>query len=127
MANALQLKRFTCALHTALVVLVASLVLLGAVAEPAMAQANKFSFGTRNQKKMVKVYTLLQLEGTPEEQAVALLDAKEILGNINLKRARPYGRARILQTLGGLAIQDGDNEKALQYLKECVAENALQL
>jgi tetratricopeptide (TPR) repeat protein len=126
MANALQPKRFTCALHTALVVLVASLVLVGAVAEPAMAQANKFSFGTRNQKKMVKVYTLLQLEGTPEEQAVALLDAKEILGKINLKRAKPYGRARILQTLGGLAIQDGDNEKALRYLKECVAENALQ-
>ena len=72
MANALQPKRFTCALHTALVVLVASLVLVGAVAEPAMAQANKFSFGTRNQKKMVKVYTLLQLEGRRQREGASI-------------------------------------------------------
>ena len=126
MANAFQPKRYSRVLRAALVVLVASFVLVGVVAEPAMAQANKFSFGTRNQKKMVKVYGLLQTEGTEEEQAVATAEAKEILENINLKRAKPYGRARILQTLGGLAIQDGDNEKALEYLKQCVEENALQ-
>ena len=89
------------------------------IAGPAFAQSNKFSFSTRNQKKMIKVVTLLQEEGDTAA-------AREILESINLKRAKPYGRARILQMLGTMAASDEDFEKALDYLERCVAENALQ-
>jgi tetratricopeptide (TPR) repeat protein len=89
------------------------------IAGPALAQSNKFSFSARNQKKMIKVVTLLQEEGDSAA-------AREILESINLKRAKPYGRARILQMLGTMAATDEDFEKALDYLERCVAENALQ-
>jgi tetratricopeptide (TPR) repeat protein len=89
------------------------------IAGPALAQSNKFSFSARNQKKMIKVITLLQEEGDTAA-------AREILESINLKRAKPYGRARILQMLGTMAASDEDFEKALDYLERCVAENALQ-
>jgi tetratricopeptide (TPR) repeat protein len=89
------------------------------IAGPALAQSNKFSFSARNQKKMIKVITLLQEEGDTA-------GAQEILESINLKRAKPYGRARILQMLGTMAATDEDFEKALDYLERCVAEEALQ-
>jgi tetratricopeptide (TPR) repeat protein len=89
------------------------------IAGPALAQSNKFSFSARNQKKMIKVITLLQEEGDTAA-------AREILESINLKRAKPYGRARILQMLGTMAASNEDFEKALDYLERCVAENALQ-
>jgi tetratricopeptide (TPR) repeat protein len=89
------------------------------IAGPALAQSNKFSFSARNQKKMIKVITLLQEEGDTAA-------AREILESINLKRAKPYGRARILQMLGTMAASEEDFEKALDYLERCVAENALQ-
>jgi tetratricopeptide (TPR) repeat protein len=89
------------------------------VAGPALAQTNKYSFSARNQKKMIKVVTLLQEEGDTE-------GAREILERINLKRAKPYGRARINQMLGTMAATDEKYEIALEYLEKCVAENALQ-
>ena len=95
-------------------------------AGPAFGQAAKYQFTTRNQKKMVKVFDALRLEGAEEEVAAARAEAKEILLGINLKRAKPYGRARILCTLGGISVQDGENEAALDYLEQCVAEEALQ-
>lgn len=88
------------------------------IAGPVFAQA-KYSFSTRNQKKMIKVITLIQEEGD-------IAGAQEILESINLKRAKPYGRARILQMLGTMAATDDEFEKALDYLERCVAENALQ-
>lgn len=94
-------------------------VLLMIVAGSAFAQGNKFSFSVKNQKKMIKVFTLLQEEG----DAAA---AKEILESINLERARPYGRARIHQLLGTMAASDEQYEVALDHLEKCVAENALQ-
>jgi tetratricopeptide (TPR) repeat protein len=95
-------------------------------AGPSFAQSNKFAFGQRNMKKMVKVYEFLQLEGTEEEQLAAKAEAKKLLNGINLKRAKPYGRARIHQTLGSLAVQDGDHETALIHLQACIDEEALQ-
>jgi tetratricopeptide (TPR) repeat protein len=95
-------------------------------AGPSLAQSTKFSFGQRNMKKMIKVYEYLQLEGTEEERVAAKAEAKKILNGINLKRAKPYGRARIYQTLGQLAVQDGDHETALPHLEACLAEEALQ-
>jgi tetratricopeptide (TPR) repeat protein len=85
---------------------------------PAFAQ-NKYSFGARNQKKMVKVITLIQEEGDTD-------GAREILEGINLKRAKPYGRARINQMLGSMAAENQELEKALAYLEASVSENALQ-
>ena len=64
------------------------------VAGPTFAQGNKYTFGTRNQKKVSKAFDLIN-EGNVE-------GGLEILNNINLKRAKPYGRARILCTLGGI-------------------------
>jgi tetratricopeptide (TPR) repeat protein len=93
--------------------------LLSLAAGPAFAQANKFSFGSRNQKKMIKVITLIQEEGDID-------GAREILESINLARAKPYGRARIHQMLGTLAAQDEQFELALDHLEKCVAEEALQ-
>ena len=95
------------------------IVLAVLVAGPAFAQSNKYAFSARNQKKMIKVVTLLQEEGDT-------VGAQEILESINLKRAKPYGRARILQMLGTMAAGDEEFEKALDYLERCVAENALQ-
>jgi len=95
------------------------IVLAVLVAGPTFAQSNKYSFSARNQKKMIKVVTLLQEEGDTA-------GAREILESINLKRAKPYGRARILQMLGTMAASDEEYEKALEYLERCVAENALQ-
>jgi tetratricopeptide (TPR) repeat protein len=89
------------------------------VVGPAFAQSSKYSFSSRNQKKMIKVITLIQEEGDTA-------GAREILESINLKRAKPYGRARILQMLGTMAASDEEFEKALDYLERCVAENALQ-
>lgn len=94
-------------------------VLLMLVTGPAVAQSNKYSFGARNQKKMIKVVTLLQEEGDTE-------GARKILEGINLKRAKPYGRARINQMLGTMAATDEQFELALDYLEKCIAENALQ-
>lgn len=96
------------------------------LAGPAFAQKAKFQFSDRNLKKVAKVFELLQTEGTEEEQAANKAEAKDILLGINLKRARPYGRARIQCTLGGIEVQDGNNEAALEYLEKCVAEEALQ-
>ncbi len=107
-------------------VLVGSFVVALLAAAPAFAQGNQYQFGERNLKKMVKVYELIQLEGTQAEEAAAKQEAKEILSKINLKRAKPYGRARILQTLGTLEIQDDNTEKALDYLERCIKEEALQ-
>lgn len=92
--------------------------LLMLFAAPALAQ-NKYSFGTRNQKKMIKVINLIQEEGDTAA-------AREILEGINLKRAKPYGRARINQMLGSMAAEDQELEKALGYLEASVAEEALQ-
>lgn len=95
------------------------IALLMLAAGPAFAQANKYSFSQRNQKKMIKIVTLIQEEGDIE-------GARKILESINLKRAKPYGRARIYQMLGTMAASDEDFEKALDYLEKCVAEEALQ-
>jgi len=84
---------------------------------PAEAQANKFQFGKRNLKKMAKIIEL--------EQSGDRAGALEILESINLKRAKPYGRARILQMLGSFAAQEEDFETALTNLEACVAEEAL--
>ncbi len=86
---------------------------------PAIAQHAKYSFGARNQKKMLKVIALIQEDGDTD-------GAREILEGINLKRSKPYGRARINNMLGSLAAQDGNFEKALDYLIESVSEEALQ-
>ncbi len=110
---------------TAAVSLLVALSLI-VIAGPAFSQANKFQFGKRNLKKMVKVYGLIQLSGTDEEVAAARAAATDILEGINLKRSKPYGRARINETLGSLAVQDGDHEKALGYLEAAVSEEALQ-
>ncbi len=95
-------------------------------ASTANAQSNQYQFSTRNLKKMAKVYELLQLEGTPEEQAAATIEAREILDGINLKRARPYGRARIHQTIGSLDISEEKFPEALAHFEACIAEEALQ-
>ncbi len=99
-----------------LVVLAALLML---AVGPAFAQSNKYSFSQRNQKKMIKVVTLIQEDGDME-------GAQKILESINLKRAKPYGRARIYQMLGTMAATNEEYEKALDYLEKCVAEEALQ-
>ena len=88
------------------------------VAEPALAQ--KYNFNARNQKKAQKAVEAMQA-GDP-----AL--AEEILLSVNLKRATPYGRARINQWLGTIATQkdDPDYEKALEYMSASISEEALQ-
>ncbi len=91
---------------------------LVALAGPAFSQANKYQFGKRNLKKMSKIVEL--------EQAGDREGATKILESINLKRARPYGRAKILQMLGSFAAGEEDFEKALEYLEACVAEEALR-
>jgi hypothetical protein len=90
------------------------------------AQANKYSFSKRNQKKVSKVIMLLQTQGTDEEVDAARVLAIENLNNINLKRAKPYGRARIHQLLGTLAVQDENFEEGLDHLVASLSEDAIQ-
>ena len=104
---------------------ISALLVLLIVAPPALAQQNKYQFTTRNQKKMVKIFEFLRLEGTDEEEAEAKAEAKDLLLGINLKRAKPYGKARVLCTLGAVEVQDGNNEQALDYLEQCVEVDAL--
>jgi tetratricopeptide (TPR) repeat protein len=104
---------------------ISALLVLLIVAPPALAQQNKYQFSTRNQKKMVKIFEFLRLEGTDEEEAEAKAEAKDLLLGINLKRARPYGKARVLCTLGAVEVQEGNNEQALDYLEQCVEVDAL--
>ena len=93
-------------------------VLLAFVVGPAFAQSAKFQFSQRNMKKMIKIIDKIQAgEGDA---------AQEMLEGINLKRAKPYGRARILQMLGSMAAEDEEFEKALEYMERCIAEEALQ-
>jgi len=122
MVNILGNTRGTRFLRGAVLIFVA----VGFLASPAAAQQGKYSFGARNQKKMVKAYELLQGEGTEEEKIAMTAEAREILEGINLKRAKPYGRARIHQTLGSLAVNDSEHERALEHLEACIAEEALQ-
>ncbi len=96
-----------------------TVTILVLLAVPAFGQASKYTFSPRNQKKMLKVIKLIQEEG---DTAGAI----EILENINLKRSRPYGRARIHQMLGTLAAQEEQFEKALGHLEQSIAEEALQ-
>ena len=88
------------------------------VAGPATAQ--QYQFSERNQKKMVKIVEAMQAGDTAT--------AKELLLSINLKRATPYGRARVTQMLGQMATTEDepDYEKALDYMEQSVAEEALQ-
>ena len=104
---------------------ISALLVLLIVAPPALAQQNKYQFSTRNQKKMVKIFEFLRLEGTAEEEAEAKAEAKDLLLGINLKRAKPYGKARVLCTLGAVEVQEGNNEEALDYLEQCVEVEAL--
>jgi len=97
------------------VALVGALLML--FAGSAMAQS-RYSFGQRNQKKLIKVIDLIQKDDKE--------GAQKILEGINLKRAKPYGRARINQMLGSMAAENEDYEKALGYLQASVSEHALQ-
>ena len=110
----------------------------GFAAGSAFAQANQYSFSDRNAKKVQKFIELLQAPGTEAEVAANRVVAIEILESINLKRAKPYGRARIHHFFGTLAAQDaGDDglsdkernaryEKALEHFKAALEEEALQ-
>jgi tetratricopeptide (TPR) repeat protein len=88
------------------------------IAEPVLAQ--KYNFNPRNQKKAFKAIEAMQ--------AGDLVVAEEILLGINLKRATPYGRARINTWLGTIATQkeDPDYETALEYMSAAISEEALQ-
>jgi tetratricopeptide (TPR) repeat protein len=101
-------------LGVALAVAGASLTLLAG--GPTLAQS-QYTFSERNQKTMIKVMEAIE-EGDIEE-------AKRELESINLRRARPYGRARVLQMLGTFAAQDEQYEPALENLKGALAEEAL--
>lgn len=95
------------------------LVVTALVAEPALAQ-NKFAFKPRNQKKAAKAVEAMQ--------AGDFATAEQILNAINLKRATPYGRARINTWLGTMATQkdDPNYETALKYMSAAISEEALQ-
>ena len=86
----------------------------------AFAQDSKFQFSERNLKKMIKVRAAMEAQDTAE--------MKKILESINLKRAKPYGRATVHQMLGNLAAtqDDPDFDAALMHMKAATAEEALR-
>jgi len=104
----------TSLLSVVLAVAGASLTLLAS--GPTLAQS-QYTFSERNQKTMIKVMDAVQ-EGNVEE-------AKNLLESINLRRARPYGRARVHQMLGTFAAQEEQYEPALEHLKASLAEESL--
>ena len=110
-------RRTSRVIPLAVVAAVVGLVLgLGlSAAGPATAQ---YTFSERNQKKMIKV-----IEAIQEDR---IDDAIEELNSVNLRRARPYGRARVHQMLGTLAAQREQYEEALKHMEAAVAEEALQ-
>jgi len=92
----------------------ASLTLLASGSAFAQSQ---YTFSQRNQKTMIKVMEAIE-EGDIEE-------ARRELESVNLRRARPYGRARVLQMLGTFDAQDEQYESALEHLKGALVEEAL--
>jgi tetratricopeptide (TPR) repeat protein len=99
-------------------IVVGVLLAVAFLAEPVMAQS--YNFNARNQKKAQKAVEAMQA-GNPAE-------AEEILLSVNLKRATPYGRARVNQWLGTIATQkeEPDYETALKYMSASIEEEALQ-
>ncbi|MEE8166894.1 MAG: tetratricopeptide repeat protein [Myxococcota bacterium] len=88
-------------------------------AGPVVAQRNLYQFSPRNLKKFIKIRDFMEA-GQPQE-------AERILLSINLKRAKPYGRARVHQMLGRLATMEEEPvyESALEHMKAAVSEEAL--
>jgi len=101
-------------------VCVALVVLILLASGTALAQDSKFQFSERNLKKMVKVRAAMEAGDTA--------GMKTILESINLKRAKPYGRATVHQMLGNLATQEEepDYAAALMHMEAATAEEALR-
>jgi len=90
-------------------------------AGPVVAQRNQYQFSPRNLKKFVKIRDYMEAGQTDE--------AKGVLLSVNLKRARPYGRARVNQMLGQFATmeEEPDYETALEHMELAVSEEALPI
>lgn len=87
------------------------------VAGSAAAQGAKYQFGERNLKKAAKAVEFLS--------AGDMVNAKAELEKINLKRAKPYGRARVHSWLGQIAAQEEDFDTALVHFEKSIEEDAL--
>jgi len=98
--------------------IVSALILgVGLLLAASSAVAQQYTFDPRTAKKFQKVIEAVQAG----DEATA----RKILEGINLKRAKPYARARVLQYLGNLEAQDEKYEEALASFEQCVAEEAL--
>ncbi|MFK7897147.1 MAG: tetratricopeptide repeat protein [Myxococcota bacterium] len=86
------------------------------VAGSASAQA-KYQFGERTIKKAAKAVEFMS--------AGDFASAKTELAKINLKRAKPYGRARVHSWLGQIAAQEEDFETSLFHFEKSIEEEAL--
>jgi tetratricopeptide (TPR) repeat protein len=88
-------------------------------AGPVVAQRNQYQFSPRNLKKFIKIRDFMEAGQTQE--------AEKVLLSVNLKRAKPYGRARVHQMLGQLATtkDEPDYESALEHMEAAITDEAL--
>ena len=104
-------------LNRGLIFCAAMLFVVVGVAGSATAQGSKYQFGERNLKKAAKAVEFLS--------AGDMTNAKVELDKINLKRAKPYGRARVHSWLGQIAAQEEDFETSLFHFEKSIEEEAL--
>lgn len=75
------------------------------------------NFSERNLKKIIK---MKELWDAGENAA-----AKAILEEINVAREKPYGQSKIYQFLGMFAQEDGEYDKAIDYMNKSVEAGGL--
>lgn len=75
------------------------------------------NFSDRNLKKIIKMNTLWEAGDNA--------GAKAILESINVEREKPYGQSKIYQFLGMFAQEDGEFDKAIEYLNKSVEAGGL--
>lgn len=75
------------------------------------------NFSDRNLKKIIKMNELWEAGDNA--------GAKAILLSINAAREKPYGQSKIYQFLGMFAQEDGEYDKAIEYLNKSVDAGGL--
>lgn len=77
------------------------------------------NFSERNLKKIIKMNELWEAGDNA--------GAKAILESINVNREKPYGQSKIYQFLGMFAQEDGEYDKAIEYLNKSVDARGLTI
>ncbi|MBY0400504.1 tetratricopeptide repeat protein [Myxococcota bacterium] len=86
----------------------------------AKAKKQKEVGGNFNERNLKKIIKMKELWDAGDNAA-----AKAILESINAAREKPYGQSKIFQFLGMFAQEDGEYDKAIEYMNKSVEAGGL--